>query len=69
MTHGTTYTSVVQTVGNTPLIRLRRLVPPEAAAVFVKCEFFNPMSSVKDRIGRAMIESAEQSGLLKVDTH
>lgn len=69
MTHGTTYNSIVQTVGNTPLVRLRRLAPPGGAAVLVKCEFFNPMSSVKDRIGRAMIESAEQSGRLKVDTH
>ena len=69
MTHGTTYNSVVQTVGNTPMIRLRKLAPPDAGTVFVKCEFFNPMSSVKDRIGRAMIETAEQSGRLKVDTH
>lgn len=69
MTHGTTYNSVVQTVGNTPMIRLRKLAPPDAGTVFVKCEFFNPMSSVKDRIGRAMIETAEQSGRFKVDTH
>lgn len=69
MTHATTYNSIVQTVGNTPLVQLRRLAPPDGAAVLVKCEFFNPMSSVKDRIGRAMIESAEQSGRLKVDTH
>ncbi|HAC90654.1 MAG TPA: cysteine synthase A, partial [Planctomycetaceae bacterium] len=57
------------TVGHTPLVRLRRLAPPDGGAVFVKCEFFNPMSSVKDRIGRAMIETAEKSGVLKVDTH
>lgn len=69
MAHGKTYNSVVQTVGNTPMIRLRRLAPPDGGAVFVKCEFFNPMSSVKDRIGRAMIETAEQEGKLKVDTH
>lgn len=69
MPHGTVYNSIVPTVGHTPLVRLRRLAPPDGGAVFVKCEFFNPMSSVKDRIGRAMIETAEKSGVLKVDTH
>jgi cysteine synthase A len=69
MPHGTVYNSIVHTVGHTPLVRLRRLAPPDGGAVFVKCEFFNPMSSVKDRIGRAMIETAEKSGVLKVDTH
>ncbi|MBX3420919.1 MAG: cysteine synthase A [Pirellulaceae bacterium] len=69
MSHGTAYNNIVNTVGHTPLVRLRRLAPPDGGVVFVKCEFFNPMSSVKDRIGRAMIESAEKSGLLKVDTH
>lgn len=55
-------------VGRTPLVRLGRLVPAEHARVLVKCEYFNPASSVKDRIGRAMVEAAERSGQLRSDT-
>lgn len=69
MALGKTFDNVVQTVGNTPLIRIRRLVPEGGATVYAKCEFFNPMGSVKDRIGRAMIETAERDGILKPDTH
>jgi cysteine synthase len=69
MAHGKTFDTIVHSVGNTPMIRIRNLVPEGGATVFAKCEFFNPMSSVKDRIGKAMIEHAEQSGLLKPDTH
>jgi cysteine synthase A len=69
MALGKTFDNVVHTVGNTPLIRIQKLVPEGGATVFAKCEFFNPMGSVKDRIGRAMIESAEQAGILKPDTH
>lgn len=69
MTHGKTYDNIVSTVGNTPLIQIQRLVPSGGADVYAKCEFFNPMSSVKDRIGRSMIAAAEQSGLLKSTTH
>jgi cysteine synthase A len=68
MQHGRTYESIVDTTFNTPMIRLRRIVPPEHATVYVKCEYFNPMSSVKDRIAAAMIEEAERSGKLKPDT-
>lgn len=68
MSHGRTYDSIVDTTFNTPLIRLRRLVPAEHATVLVKCEFFNPMASVKDRIAAAMIEDAEARGLLTPGT-
>jgi len=52
--------SILQTVGRTPLVRLQRIIPRSQARVLVKCEFFNPLASVKDRIGKAMVEAAEQ---------
>jgi len=66
--HKRTYDNIVDTTFNTPLVKLRNLGPKDAT-VLVKCEFFNPMASVKDRIGRAMIETAEQAGLINNDTH
>lgn len=64
---GRTYSSIIDTVGATPLVHLKNLSQAEgvAALIFGKCEFFNPLGSVKDRIGRAMIEAAERDGLLK----
>ncbi len=59
------YDSVVDTVGNTPLVRLNHLTKGLKAEVYLKCEFRNPLFSVKDRVGKAMIEDAEASGLLK----
>jgi cysteine synthase A len=59
------YSSIVSTVGNTPLVRLNKVSAGLPGEVVVKCEFFNPLSSVKDRIGRAMIEAAEKDGRLK----
>ena len=56
-------------MGNTPLIRLNRVIPAGGAEVYVKCEYFNPMNSVKDRIGVAMIEAAEADGTLNAETH
>ncbi len=56
--------SVVDTVGNTPLIKLNRIAQGLRANVYVKCEFYNPLFSVKDRIGKAMIEAAERDGKL-----
>jgi cysteine synthase len=50
------------------LVKLNRLLPPQAATVLLKLEFFNPLGSVKDRIGRAMIEAAERDGILNKDT-
>ncbi len=57
--------NVVELIGNTPLVRLNRLVRPESAQVLAKLEYFNPGGSVKDRICFAMIEDAEKKGLLK----
>ena len=57
------YEDITRTVGNTPTVRLNR-IPPEGATVWAKLEFFNPCSSIKDRLGIAMIEAAEQQGLL-----
>lgn len=57
--------SIIDTVGNTPLVKLNRLTEGLDAEIFVKCEFFNPLGSVKDRIGKAMIEAAERDGRLK----
>jgi cysteine synthase A len=59
------YSNIVATVGNTPLVRLNKLSAGLPGEVVVKCEFFNPLSSVKDRIGRSMIEAAEKDGRLK----
>jgi cysteine synthase len=61
----TTATSALEAIGNTPVVRLRRVAPPDGAAVFVKLEYFNPTGSYKDRMARAMIEQAEQRGVLK----
>lgn len=57
--------SIIELIGNTPLVRLNRLVEAGYAEVVVKLESLNPMASVKDRIGVAMIEAAEQEGLIK----
>ncbi len=69
MSHGKFYSDIVATTYNTPLVKLNRIVPAGAATVLVKLEFFNPCNSVKDRIGRAMIEAAEKSGRLTPKTH
>lgn len=67
---GRIYGSITETIGNTPLVRLNRL-PKERgidAEILVKLEFFNPISSVKDRIGVSMIEAMEAAGKIKPDT-
>jgi cysteine synthase len=63
---GRIYDSIVDTIGATPLVRVKRLAAAHKvkADLLAKCEFFNPLSSVKDRIGVAMIEAAEQAGRL-----
>jgi cysteine synthase A len=65
---GRIYNNIVETVGRTPLVKLNKVTAGVDATILLKCEFFNPLSSVKDRIGMAMIEAAEQSGALKKDT-
>jgi cysteine synthase A len=57
--------SVLQTIGRTPVVRLEAVVPPGAADVLVKLEFFNPTGSYKDRMALAMIEGAERRGALR----
>ena len=59
------YNSVLDTIGRTPLVRLNKVTEGLQAEVLVKLEFFNPLSSVKDRIGRAMVDAAERDGRLK----
>lgn len=62
------YNNIVETVGRTPLVKLNRVTEGVPATILLKCEFFNPLGSVKDRIGMAMIEAAEKSGILTKDT-
>lgn len=69
MAHQKSYNNILETTYNTPLVRLNRMVPQGGATVYVKLEYFNPLSSVKDRIGRAMIEDAEKRGTLNKETH
>jgi len=58
------YDSILGTIGKTPVVRIQRLAPKHVT-LYVKCEFFNPLSSVKDRLAIAIIEDAERSGKLK----
>ena len=62
---GKIYDDITKTTGNTPLVRIQKLNKNKSATILAKLEFFNPLSSVKDRIGVAMIEDAEKKGLLK----
>ncbi len=65
---GRIYNNIVETVGHTPLVKLNKVTAGLHATILLKCESFNPLSSVKDRIGVAMIEDAEKRGILKKDT-
>lgn len=65
---GRIYSDITWTIGNTPLVRLNNLTKDLSANVLVKVESFNPMGSVKDRIGLAMIEEAERAGKIKKGT-
>ncbi|HOX58678.1 MAG TPA: cysteine synthase A [Candidatus Paceibacterota bacterium] len=65
---GRIYNNIVETVGHTPLVRLNKVTHDLPATVLLKCEYFNPLGSVKDRIGMAMIEDAEKRGILTKDS-
>ena len=62
---GRIYNNIVETVGRTPLVKLNKVIAGVDATIALKCEFFNPLGSVKDRIGMAMIEDAEAGGDLQ----
>jgi cysteine synthase A len=66
--HGRIFNDITETMGGTPLVRINRLIPPDQATVLAKCEFMNPLSSVKDRIGVAMIEAGEKAGKIDRET-
>src|SRR5438874_9905169 len=61
---GQVFADVTKAIGRTPLIKLNKITRGLEAEIAIKCEFFNPLSSVKDRIGVAMIEAAERDGLI-----
>ena len=63
------FTTIIEAVGRTPLVKLNRITAGLPATIALKGEFKNPLGSVKDRIGRAMIEAAEQSGVLRPGGH
>jgi cysteine synthase A len=65
---GKIYNNIVETVGRTPLVKLNKVTAGVDATILLKCEFLNPLGSVKDRIGMAMIQDAENRGILKKDT-
>ncbi|MBX3427774.1 MAG: cysteine synthase A [Pirellulales bacterium] len=63
------FANAAEAIGDTPMIRINRLVPEGHAVVYAKCEFFQPLNSVKDRIGAAMIAAGEKSGAIDAETH
>jgi cysteine synthase len=65
---GQIFADITKTIGRTPLVKLNRVTAGLHAEIAIKCEFFNPVSSVKDRIGAAMIEAAERDGLIGKDS-
>jgi cysteine synthase A len=69
---GKIYNDIIETIGRTPLVKLNRIPAAEgidpSTTIALKCEFFNPLGSVKDRIGMAMIQDAEKSGTINKDT-
>jgi cysteine synthase len=67
-TNGILYNNIVETVGRTPLVKLNRVTRGLEATIAIKCEYFNPLGSVKDRIGMSMIAAAEKEGILNENT-
>jgi cysteine synthase A len=68
MGHDKAYNDITGSIGRTALVRINRLAPAGGATVYAKCEYFNPLNSVKDRIGQAMIKDAEDRGIINKDT-
>src|SRR5437868_15022972 len=68
MPRNKTFDNITQAIGDTPMVRLNRVIPRGQATVFAKLEFFQPVNSVKDRIGVSMIEAGEREGKVKKDT-
>ncbi|MHA1384329.1 MAG: cysteine synthase A [Candidatus Helarchaeota archaeon] len=66
---GRIYKNIIETIGNTPIVKLNRIVGQLKPTILVKLESFNPASSVKDRIAMSMIEDAEKAGIIKPDSH
>lgn len=66
---GRIFEDITKTIGNTPLIKLNKIIPAGQATVLIKAEYFNPLGSVKDRIGLAMIEAGEKAGKINKNTH
>ena len=64
---GRLFNDITETIGGTPLVRINRIIKADAT-VYAKLEFFNPLGSVKDRIGKAMIEAAERDGHINKDS-
>jgi cysteine synthase A len=62
---GGLYDDVTQTIGNTPVVKISDKLCPPGVSMYAKCEYFNPLSSVKDRLALAIIEDAEKEGRLK----
>ena len=62
------YRNITETIGHTPLVRLNRVTEGVNAEIYGKCEFFNPLGSVKDRIGVSMLDAAEKAGKVDADT-
>ncbi len=69
MPRSKTFDDACHAIGDTPMIHINRIVPQGGAEVFAKCEWFNPLNSVKDRIGYAMISDGEKNGVVTKDTH
>jgi len=68
MPRGKTFANAAESIGDSPMIQINRLVPSGQATVFAKCEFWNPVNSVKDRIGAAMIAAGERDGKINKET-
>jgi hypothetical protein len=63
--YGPPLDNISQTIGNTPLVKISDRIAPPGRTIYAKCEFFNPLSSVKDRLALSIIEAAEKDGSLK----